>query len=299
MDEKETRYLGIIRSRYPQIDISKVKYIYDGRHNDVVIINDTYVFKFAKYDWSITFLENEAKVTNFIRNRIAVAMPAHEPMGRDMVKYNIIKGNPIYRNSLAKMDGRTQEIIAEQIGGFLKKLHTIPVEDAKRMAIDDSPYTVPLNDWLTLFEEIQRKVHPYCTEYTKEYIRQIFKPIEDNADFMAYEPVLIHGDFSPYHLFINSNAKKLTGVIGFGLSGLGDPAYDLGMLLDNLGENFLKRVGRYYGNMQDLISRARFYAAVNDILWAKNISDMITTRDFTNFRFNIRERDIMPIVSKW
>ncbi len=300
MDEKENMYVGLIRSRCPQISITKVEYLMnEGRYNDVIIINDTYVFKFARYDWSVGFLENEAKVTNFIRNRIEPRVPAHEPLGREMVKYNIIKGKPIFRNLLLQMNGKSQETLAQQIGGFLKALHTIPTEEAENVGISEYQNTIARNGWDGLIEEINRKVFPYCSAYTKEYIKQAFKPLENDDNFMSYEPVLIHGDFSACHLLIDSRLKKLTGVIGFGLSGIGDPAYDVGVLLDNLGEAFLKRVSRYYPNMENLIDRARFYATINDILWVKDIADMITTRDFTNFRFNMRERDIMPIGCKW
>ncbi|WP_024832644.1 aminoglycoside phosphotransferase family protein [Ruminiclostridium josui] len=300
MDEKKNMYMGLIRSRCPQINITKVEYlINEGRYNDVIIINDTYIFKFARYDWSVAYLDNEAKVTNFIRNRIEPLVPAHEPLGREMVKYNIIKGKPILRNLLLQLNGKHQETLAQQIGTFLKSLHTIPVEEAENMGIGEFQNPIDQNGWEQFVDEIYRKVFPYCSDYTKEYIKQVFKPVENDDDFLSYEPSLIHGDLSAYHLLIDSRLKKLTGVIGFALSGLGDPAYDVGILLDNLGEAFLKRVARYYPSLESLLDRARFYATLNDILWVRDIADMITTRDFTNFRFNIRERDIMPIGFRW
>ena len=298
--EKENRYMGLIRSRCPQIDITKVKYlINEGRHNDVIIVNDTYIFKFARYDWSVVYLENEAKVTNFIRNRIEPLVPAHEPLEKEMVKYNIIKGKPIFRNLLLQMNGRYQETLAQQIGSFLKTLHTIRVEEAENIGIGECQNAISQDGWKQLIEEIYRKVFPYCSDYTKEYIKQVFKPVENDDDFLSYEPALIHGDLSACHLLIDSKLKKLTGVIGFGLSGLGDPAYDVGILIDTLGEAFLKRVARYYPNMESIVDRARFYVTVKDILWVRDIADMIIARDFTNFRFNIKERDIMPIGCKW
>ncbi len=298
--EKENRYMGLIRSRCPQIDITKVKYlINEGRHNDVIIVNDTYIFKFARYDWSAVYLENEAKVTNFIRNRIEPLVPAHEPLEKEMVKYNMIKGKPIFRNLLLQMNGKYQETLAQQIGSFLKTLHTIRVKEAENMGIGECQNAISQDGWKQLIEEIYRKVFPYCSDYTKEYIKQVFKPVENDDDFLSYEPALIHGDLSACHLLIDSKLKKLTGVIGFGLSGLGDPAYDVGILIDTLGEAFLKRVARYYPNMESIVDRARFYVTVKDILWVRDIADMIIARDFTNFRFNIKERDIMPIGCKW
>ena len=300
MDQKENMYMGLIRSRCPQINITKVEYlINEGRHNDVIIVNDTYIFKFSRYDWSVVFLENEGKVTNFIRNRVEPIVPAHELFGREMVKYNLIKGKPINRNLLLQMNGKSQENLAQQIGSFIKTLHAIPAEEAEITGIGRFQGTVAPNGWTQLIDEIYRKVFPYCPGYTKEYIKQVFKPVENDDDFLSYEPTLIHGDLSACHLLIDSRLKKLIGVIGFGLSGLGDPAYDVGILLDNLGETFLKRVARYYPQMENLIDRARFYATVNDILWVKDIADMIITRDFSNFRFNIKERDIMPIGYRW
>lgn len=216
-----------------------------------------------------------------------------------MVKYNIIKGKPILRNLLLQLNGKHQETLAQQIGTFLKSLHTIPVEEAENMGIGEFQNPIDQNGWEQFVDEIYRKVFPYCSDYTKEYIKQVFKPVENDDDFLSYEPSLIHGDLSAYHLLIDSRLKKLTGVIGFALSGLGDPAYDVGILLDNLGEAFLKRVARYYPSLESLLDRARFYATLNDILWVRDIADMITTRDFTNFRFNIRERDIMPIGFRW
>ncbi len=300
MDEKENMYMGLIRSRCPYINITKAEYlINEGRHSDVIIINEKYVFKFARYDWSVAYLENETKVTNLIRNRIEPLVPAHEPLGKEMVKYNIIKGKPIYRNLLQQMNVKYQEALAQQIGNFLKTLHAIPMKDAEKMGIGEFQNAITQNGLNQIIEEIYRKVFPYCSDYTKENIKQVFKTVENNGDFLSYKPTVIHGDLSACHLLIDEKLKKLTGVLGFGLSGLGDPAYDVGILMDNFGEGFLKRVAQYYPNMENLVDRARFYVAVNDILWVRDIADMIITRDFTKLRFNVKERDIMPIGFKW
>lgn len=299
MSAKESEYIDYIKSKYPQIQISKIEYnLVDGKHNDIVIINDKQVFKFAKYDWSVGFLDNEVNILNLVRKDITMPVPKIESLEKGIARCSYIKGGPLFRNTLLLMDNKSQEAIAEQIGTFLKQLHSIPLDEKNNKDIYGCPVSLSREDWLAQYDEMQRKVLPYCNSYSKEYIAQIFKPLLNNKNFLEFEPALIHGDLMPYHFLFNKS-NRINGVIDFGLSGIGDPAYDVGIILDNLGETFVKRIGKYYKNIATFINRARFYAYVSNLCWAKTVADMITTRDFTHFQVNAKERDIMPIGSRW
>jgi len=298
--DKQAKYSDYIKNSYPHIEISKIEYnLIDGIHNDIVIINDKHVFKFAKYDWSVGFLDNEVSFINFVKRYITMPLPRIEAPEKGIATYNYIKGGPLFRNSLLLMDNKSQEMIAEQIGTFLRQLHSISFKAESNKNISICPVSLSREDWLLQYEEIQKKISPYCDSYTKEYLDQIFKPLLENKNFLVFKPTLIHGDLMPYHILTNKGSRRINGIIGFGVSGIGDPAYDVGIILDNLGEAFIKRIARYYKNIPLLIDRARFYAYINNFSWAKTISDMITTRDFTNFRVKPKDRDIMPIGSRW
>jgi len=300
MGVKEVKYVEYIKSRFPQIYISKIEYnLNDGRHCDVVIINDEHVFKFAKHDWSVAFLENEVQIVDFISSYVDIPLPKFERLDKGIAKCNFIKGLPLFRNKLLMLGNRAQEGIAEQIGTFLRQLHSIPIRKIEDNKIAEFSGYLTREEWLSEYEEIQRKVFPYCTSYSKEYINQIFKPMLDDENFLDFQPVLIHGDPAPYHFFLDKGSNRINGVIDFGLAGTGDPAYDVGIILDNLGEAFVKRMSRYYGKISTFIDRARFYAYVNNFRWAKMLSDMITTRDLTHLQFYAKDRDIMPIGSGW
>lgn len=300
MIAKEAKYINYIKSSFPQIEISKIEYNFvDGKHNDIVIVNDQNAFKFSKYDWSVDFLENEIAVINLIRSHVSMPLPKVEPLEKGMAKFSYIKGDPLYRNDLLLLDNRIQENIAEQIGTFLRQLHMIPLKGEGHKNISECPAVLSREDWLLKYDELQKKVFPYCDSYSIEYFRQNFKPLLKNEKFLNFQPSLIHGDLMPYHFIFNKGTNKINGVIDFGLSGIGDPAYDVGIILDNFGEAFVKRIGKYYRNISTFINRARFYAYTNNLCWAKDVSDMLATRDFTNFRIHAKERDIMPIGSKW
>lgn len=297
MDSKEVKYVEYIKNRFPQINISKIEYnLLDGTHNDIVIINGQHVFKFAKHDWSVAFLNNEVNIVNLISDYIDMPLPQFEYLGKGLAKCNFIKGVPLFRNEILLLENKVLDSIAEQIGIFLKQLHSIPL---KNKNIGEFPGDLTREGWLLQYDEIQNKVFPYCRSYSKEYIDQIFKPLLENENFLEFQPALIHGDLTPYHFFFDRDLHKINGIIDFSMAGIGDPAYDVGVILDNLGEAFVKRMSRYYNNISIFIDRARFYAYVSNVCWAKIVADMIITRDFTYFQFNAKERDIMPIGSKW
>lgn len=296
MNSNELKYIEFIKSRYPQMDLSKIEFNKtDGSYSDIAIVNNETVFKFAKYDWSAVYLKNEADAMQFIQNFITLPLPDVELIGPNVSRRNFIKGTPLYRNILLKSDFRMQDIVVRQIAVFLKQLHSIPVKKAQNARIGDSQMNRTHEDWLAELEMMQRKITPYCTEYIKEYLRQIIKPVIDNGEFFEFRPVLIHGDLTPNHILFDKASRKINGIIGFSNAGFGDPAFDLGVLMDHLGENYIKRIHRYYQFPPEYLDRARFYAYISSFLWFRDVCDMITTRDFSRFQIQAKDRDISPL----
>lgn len=296
MDSNELKYMEFIKSKYPQLNLSRIEFnLTDGGYSDVAVVNAEVVFKFAKYDWSAAFLKNEAKVVRFIRDYISMPLPEVEMVGQDISKRQYVKGSPLYRNILLKCDNRTQDYLARQMANFLYQLHMIPVKKAQHAGIGLFQVSRTQEDWLDELETIQRKTFPYCTDYAKEYFRQVIQPVMANEKFLEFEPALIHGDLTPGHILFDRATSKITGIIGFSNAGFDDPAYDLGMLMDHLGEGFVKRMQRYYPITPALLDRARFYAYMSNFMWFRDVCDMISTRDFSRLRFPVKDRDIFPI----
>jgi aminoglycoside 2''-phosphotransferase len=300
METKESKYVNYIKSKYPQMDISNIEFNFtDGKHADILILNKKEVFKFAKYDWSAGFIENEVRIINQIGKSLSIPLPKAESLEIGIAKFTYIKGEPLYRNTLLQLGGRIQDMVAEQLAIFLKQLHSISLKGEGIGNLSECQASMNREDWLNKYEEIQRKVFPFCDSYSKEYFRQIFSPLVKDKNFMDYHPCLIHGDLMPYHLIYNKGSNRISGVIDFGLSGIGDPAYDVGVVLDNLGEGFVKRMSKYYKNITYFIDRSRFYAYVSSLTWAQSMADMLSARDFSKLRITAKERDIMPIGTRW
>lgn len=299
MSEKEVRYVEYIKNRFPQLDMSNIRFnLSDGKYNDVVIINEESVFKFARYDWTAAFLANEVKVTDFLSEYSNKFICQVEYLDPGIAKCKFIYGSPLFRNEMLLLKDSDQNYIAKQIGSFLRQLHSIPAKSLISNHMGQISDDLSREAFLSEYDDIQRKVYPYCDSYTKECIKQIFSPIVQNEDFLKFDPTLIHADLTPHRFICDKETKRINAVIGFGSAGMGDPAYDVGALLNGFGETFVKRIGRYYGDMTKIIGRARFYANFNHWNWAKRTADMITTRDFSQFRFDLHAIDIMPIEGK-
>lgn len=296
MNSNELKYMELIKRKYPQLDLSKIEFNKtDGSYSDIAIVNNDVVFKFAKYDWSAVYLRNEADVIRFIQNFITLPLPDVEMVEQNVSKREFIKGSPLYRDILLKLDYHTQDAIARQIATFLYQLHTIPVKKAQYAKIGNSQMNRTREEWLFELETMQRKIYPYCTEYVKEYLCQIVQPAIDNVEFFEFRPVLIHGDLTPNHILFDKEYQKINGIIGFDNAGFGDPAFDLGMLLDHLGENFIKRINKHYPISPEYMDRARFYAYISSFMWFRDVCDMISTRDFSRFQIPAKDRDIFPL----
>lgn len=300
MAEKEIKYVEYIKNKFPQLDMSNIKFnLDDSRYNDIVVINDEFVFKFAKYDWTVSRLANEAKITCFLNRNIDRPLPQIEYLDPGISKCKFITGSPLFRNEILLLKESDQNYIAKQIGTFLKQLHSIPLKNLKINQIYEISTNLSREAFLSEYDDIQRKVYPYCDSYIKECIKQIFIPVLEDENFLEFSPALIHADLTPRHFIYDKGTKKINAVIGFGNAGIGDPAFDVAAILDGFGEILVKRMSRYYGDMTKLINRARFYACFNHVNWAKKTADMITTRDFSNFQFNLQANNIMPIGGKW
>jgi aminoglycoside 2''-phosphotransferase len=66
-------------------------------------------------------------------------------------------------------------------------------------------------------------------------------------------------------LLYDEAARRLNGVIDFGLAGLGDPATDLGSLIVHYGEGLVSRIKPFYPLYDKLLPRARFYAKAAEV----------------------------------
>ena len=299
MADKTAVYLQRIQEANPKLNIQEFKVNEDGFINDVIIVNNTYIFRFGKTKWAEEDLLQESRCLQLTQKYIAIPTPKWTIYAPDLIGYPMIIGTPLQRYDILRWSNSEQDTIAEQIGTFLYQLHTIPQSEVEANHIDPSVTNRKREDWLKLYEAVQKQLLPNMMPFAQGWVQQHFAPLIADPSFMDAPHCMMNGDVTPYHLLVNRESKQLSGIIDFGTAGTGDPACDFACLIDAYGESFVRRVGKYYPNdLAGKIERARFWAGTLPLQWAltgiRNPDNPLWATVHIG-----RAHDVMPIGSGW
>ena len=256
-----------IREIAPQIVVETAKLNQDGLLNDIVIVNDEQVFRFAKRDFYFKNLQEEAAILRLLRPYLTLRIPEPFYVSDKAMAYHLIPGETLRRDMLRKLPEADQQAIAEQLAQFFKELHSIPVSEISDCNIPLADALMKYEGWVQVYERIQEKVFPLLQPHQRAWARAHFAPYLADKKNFEYELKMVDTDIPPYHILFDNRTRRINGIIDFGCAGLGDPAIDFGVILYHYGESFLDRFYRVYPAAEAYIKRARFYAGAHEIRW--------------------------------
>jgi aminoglycoside 2''-phosphotransferase len=292
------RYLERIRHYFPGLSIEQVEENSDGLMNDVLVINQERVFRFAKDEaWIRECLVKEVRVLDLVRQYVTMPVPVFDVWDGDCVSYRLLPGQGLSRHDLLCLPERTQDALAEQLAIFLQQLHSIPREILEQQAIPATNASKTREEYLALLEELEREVLPLASSHVRRIVRQHFEPLLQGWLDLSHTPALIHGDLGQQHILFDRTTGRISGVLDWGIAGLGDPAHDDGVLVNCYGERFLRRMARFTPDIADLIDRARFMSFLAEPGWV-----LRGLRSKDPFWFTVSlgtARDLQPIGSRW
>jgi aminoglycoside 2''-phosphotransferase len=303
LEQDTAVYQQEIARAEPELALETVETNNEGLVNNVLIINGRRVFRFPKHDWAIDHLRHEANCLALARKHLEMTLPhwsvyESEQLRHPFAAYDWIPGEALTRHTLLRLPLADQQAIAQQLGTFLHQLHTVPTTEVEKMEIRPSVTNRTMEKWQKLYDDVKEMLFPYLMTFARDWVEQHFAPVLTNPDFITCEPVFMNGDLGPYHLLYNPQTRRLNGVIDFGTAGLGDPATDLGCLIDQFGETFVRLMVPTYPDMAQHIERARFWAGTLELQWLLGGLRYPDEPDW--FMVHIgRARDVLPIGSGW
>jgi len=250
----------------PDLEVERFEINNDGLVNDVVIVNGLYVFRFAKKKEYAKTLKVESRILDLIRSHVSVNVPTPLYHDEECVVYPFLDGEPLLQERIMALKESTKKQISEELGKFLFSLHTIDISGAKEKP---PPTLAPVTRqrWLDIHSRVKETVYPLLWKHQVNWAEHLLNSMLENPQSFEYNPSLIHGDLRPYHILIDSQSCKVTGVIDFGVAGIGDPASDLGTLINSYGESFVSKMKNSYPSLEEYLPRARFYAQSIELHW--------------------------------
>ncbi|MBN2044543.1 MAG: phosphotransferase [Anaerolineales bacterium] len=250
----------------PELEINHFERIDEGLINDVAIVNQELVFRFAKNDGFAQILNLELDILDLVRPHLNIQIPTPVYRGPGSVVYPLVPGQALLRKTLLALGPSAQEKTADQLGAFLRQLHGVDLTSVD-WELPSTMAPVTRRKWVELKARMEEKVYPLLLKHQITWVEDLFASVMDDPEAFTYTPRLIHGDLVPSHILFNPEQELITGIIDFGVSGLGDPALDIGTLITNYGERFVQKMSLAYPEMTKLIRRARFYAQAIELQW--------------------------------
>jgi aminoglycoside 2''-phosphotransferase len=149
-----------IREIAPGLEIETMRLNREGLLNDIVIVNDDFVFRFAKRDFGFKDLREEASVLRLLRKHVTLRIPEPFYASDEVMAYRLIPGETLRRDVLMKFTEGEQQAVADQLAQFFRELHGVPVGETLDFKIPTADALMKYESWVGVYGQIRQKVFP-------------------------------------------------------------------------------------------------------------------------------------------
>ena len=236
----------------------------EGQFNHVLVVDEALIFRFPRTDDGMAMLAREVTLLPRLAGTLPLATPAPVSSLADQetgqligMGYPMLPGEPLTTEALAAIgDEAALDRMASQLAGFLRALHTFPLDG---IALGSQTTDVAAQ-WFELYQAFQSELYSFMRSDARRVTDELFAEVL--ADLRQHPPAraLVHGDFGGGNILHDPVRLEITGVIDWGFAGPGDPASDIASLSCS-GEDFLARGFGVYPEMAAMLPRARHYRA--------------------------------------
>jgi aminoglycoside phosphotransferase (APT) family kinase protein len=221
----------------------------EGWDSDTYEVDDRWIFRFPRRARVEERVRREIRFLPELADALSVAVPRFEFVSRQpvVVGYRKLEGTPL--------PGRPSVEVAGDVGRFLSELHSFPVERARHLGVAGAGQDVWRADLESDLAEFRERVLPLLHSGERRTAGGMLDRFEGAGESFAFAPALIHADLGPEHLL--AGGERLSGVIDWSDTRIGDPALDFAWLLHGPDEPFADELLRYYEGAVDAGFRGR------------------------------------------
>lgn len=262
-----------ITTLFPEFSFENAVMVTKGWDNDVLIFDDTYVFRFPKREGYQNRFRVEIQLLAALEPNSPVSLPRYEYVAPDYScgGYKIIQGTELQSVNFETCSSDARTKIARQLGEFLSYLHTTPRQVVEQSGLLDTTTTYWWSPERTQ-QELDKQhglVFPLLEAAQAQWVEAQFQSyLGLTFDFAS---VLTHNDFVGDHIFFDGK-EKITGVIDFADAEYADPSIDFAGLWD-YGETFVHQVLEHYTGQvdDDFVLRSKFPKLITDAIHIREL----------------------------
>ncbi len=242
-------------------DVREARLVTDGMQHLVVVLDEQLVARFPRDEVAAASLRDETTLLTRLAGQVTVPLPVPVHFDRRFSLHRMLHGSVTSRAALESLAATARERLVDEVGRFLSELAAADVPD-----LGTSPATTSVNQLRKLRQRADAFVVPLMWRHQRTWFEETFAAVESVS--FAHTPSPIHGDLAPYHVLHDPESGQVTGVLDFGVCGLGDPAVDLGCLLSVWGEKLASGLARNWPAAIALADRGRLFATILPLEWA-------------------------------
>ena len=256
-------YLAIIKETFPELNIQDFSVLGKGNLAATCLVNKNIVFKITgTSEKALKDTEHEIYLLKLINHNLSFNIP------KILYDGKINNGGWVFGESLLpgityskklhdSFDKDTQTDILRQIGKVMHELHSIKVNDDKKLL-----FVGDYKQNIAMFNEYFSDEVKQCFNQTDvKRINAVCERYEYLSTHYPVELVLVHADMHFGNFMFDTEHKKITGLIDFGAAHFSEPARDMHYYY---GED-IKHIFEGYGETQDtyLPERQKFHSVTN------------------------------------
>lgn len=246
----------ILDEQFPEFRGARLSLLGEGWDNAAWLVDDEWVFRFPRRQMGADLIESEVTVLTAIADRLPLRVSAPEKVGRpsaayqwSFAGYRCIQGQELCQAAVPA-DQRLQ--IAEQLGSFLRELHSISSDEAAGLGAQQDTIRRMDIEYRTgkALANLQQAVDLDLIESASPWeslLMELKNPCPEP------DPIcLVHGDLYSRHVLVETQEDgpaEISGIIDWGDLHINDPANDLAVawvLFDRAGR---ERMFEIYGQV--------------------------------------------------
>ncbi len=246
----------LVQRRLPEAGDSPIEWFGAGLENEVFLVGGDLVVRIRKEPDPLlraTAVRHESALLAIV-GRIS-PVPVPEPVFTDpaagALAYRLLPGVPLREYPV---DGSAR--LAAPLAGLLDRLHAVPIAEVRNLVpVDNEPLTVWLADTADDYRDVAARLDGRQRRAVEDFLARTPPARPDTL-------TLCHNDLGAEHLLVDPDTGMLTGVIDWSDASIADPAYDLALILRDLGPQVYHAVLEGYSHPFDDTHRERaaFYA---------------------------------------